>query len=227
MILKDIWWKNIFNSFDCHVLILQIARFWGPWVWKSMRVNGEEVHLCDYNPVMQGIMRVHTIQSIHYYCVIVCVLQYGWMISLCIVPMFVPIFGQLPTRTIPHRIFICPDEWFYWLVVVPVGNSWALFLSSGELSLVGSCPTTHLCQKWKLARARLCQKSNLASIQMVYKVGSIFHGTHSNCEIFLTIWRGLVSSVAAAGFTFWNALSHYRGKKESLLPHLSQLLSTT
>ena len=25
-------------------------------------------------------------------------------------------------------------------IVVPVGNGWALFLSGGELSLVGSCP---------------------------------------------------------------------------------------
>ena len=27
-------------------------------------------------------------------------------------------------------------------IVVPVGNSWALFLSGGELSPVGSCPRT-------------------------------------------------------------------------------------
>ena len=27
-------------------------------------------------------------------------------------------------------------------IVVPVGNGWALFLSGGELSLVGSCPRT-------------------------------------------------------------------------------------
>ena len=27
-------------------------------------------------------------------------------------------------------------------IVVPVGNGWALYLSSGELSLVGSCPRT-------------------------------------------------------------------------------------
>ena len=34
-----------------------------------MRVNGEEVHLCNYNPVMLGIMRGHTIESAHCYCV--------------------------------------------------------------------------------------------------------------------------------------------------------------
>ena len=39
-----------------------------------MRVYGEEVHLC--NPVMRGIMRVHTIQSSYYYCVIVRVLHH-------------------------------------------------------------------------------------------------------------------------------------------------------
>ena len=35
---------------------------------------------------------IHTIHSCHCYCVIVCVLQYGWMrmSSLCILPMFVP-----------------------------------------------------------------------------------------------------------------------------------------
>ena len=27
-------------------------------------------------------------------------------------------------------------------IVVPLGNGWALFLSGGELSLVGSCPRT-------------------------------------------------------------------------------------
>ena len=56
------------------------------------------------------------------------------------------ISGQLPTRTIPHCVYISPEVWFYWLVVVLVGvvlrivnlvgNSWALFLSGGA-----SCPT--------------------------------------------------------------------------------------
>ena len=67
--------------------------------------------------------------------------------------------GQLPTRTIPHRTGIGPDVWFYSVVVVlvcgelswwgivlgivvTVGNGWALFLSGGELSLVGSRPRT-------------------------------------------------------------------------------------
>ena len=36
--------------------------------------------------------------------------------------MFIIVSGQLPTRTIPHRICIGPDEWFYWLVVVLVGS---------------------------------------------------------------------------------------------------------
>ena len=65
---------------------------------------------------------------------------------------------ELPTRTIPHRTGIGPDEWLYsvgsgpsgelsWWgivlgIVVLVGNGWALFLSGGELSLVGSCPRT-------------------------------------------------------------------------------------
>ena len=31
--------------------------------------------------------------------------------------------GQLPTRTIPHCTGIGPDEWFYSVVVVLVGNS--------------------------------------------------------------------------------------------------------
>ena len=31
------------------------------------------------------------------------------------------ISGQLPNRTIPHRVGIGPDEWF-WLVVVLVGS---------------------------------------------------------------------------------------------------------
>ena len=48
----------------------------------------------------------------------------------------------LPTRTIPHCTGICPKEWFNWVVVVLVGNSWAVFLSCGELSPVGWCPTT-------------------------------------------------------------------------------------
>ena len=62
------------------------------------------------------------------------------------------ISGQLPTRTIPHRVDIGPDEWLYQLIlvwwgvvlgiVVLVGNSWALFLSGGESSPVGSCPRT-------------------------------------------------------------------------------------
>ena len=30
--------------------------------------------------------------------------------------------GQLPTRTIPHRTGIGPDEWFYSVVVVLVGS---------------------------------------------------------------------------------------------------------
>ena len=57
--------------------------------------------------------------------------------------------GQLPTRTIPHRTGIGPDECFlfrgsghsgelsWWgivlEIVVPVGNGWALFLSGGEI----------------------------------------------------------------------------------------------
>ena len=64
--------------------------------------------------------------------------------------------GQLlPTRTIPHCIGISPDEWYYWFVMVLVrlflgivalvGNSWALFLSGGELSPVRSCPRTGIC----------------------------------------------------------------------------------
>ena len=62
-----------FEQFACRVLILQISRlFYRPWVWKSMQVNGEEFHLCINNPVNLGIMRVHTIQSSHCYCVIVC-----------------------------------------------------------------------------------------------------------------------------------------------------------
>ena len=58
-----------------------------------------------------------------------------------------------PRRTIPHRTGFGPDEWFYSVVVVPVGelswwgivlgivvqvgNGWALFLSGGELSSWG------------------------------------------------------------------------------------------
>ena len=54
-----------------------------------MRANGEEVHLCNHNPTMLGIMRVHTIQSGHCYCVTVCV----WLNDVpldCSAPMFVP-----------------------------------------------------------------------------------------------------------------------------------------
>ena len=29
---------------------------------------------------------------------------------------------QLPTRTIPNRIGIGPDEWFYWIAAVLVGS---------------------------------------------------------------------------------------------------------
>ena len=32
------------------------------------------------------------------------------------------ISGQLPRRTIPHRTGFGPDEWFYSVVVVLVGN---------------------------------------------------------------------------------------------------------
>ena len=35
-------------------------------------------------------------------------------------PFFIS--GQLPTRTIPHRTGIGPDEWFYSVVVVLVGS---------------------------------------------------------------------------------------------------------
>ena len=55
--------------------------------------------------------------------------------------------GQLPTV----QTCMSPDEWCYWFgsgpgwgvvlgTVVLVGNSLALFLSSGELFPVGSCP---------------------------------------------------------------------------------------
>ena len=61
--------------------------------------------------------------------------------------LFVVVSGQLPTRTIPHRTGIGPDEWFYSVVVVLVGivlavnsprdhapncNGWALFVSGGN-----------------------------------------------------------------------------------------------
>ena len=69
-------------------------------------------------------------------------------------------FGQLPTRTIPHRTGIGPDEWLYSVVVVlvgscpgggggivlgivvPVGNGWALFFIRWGIVLGGSCPRT-------------------------------------------------------------------------------------
>ena len=63
-----------------------------------------------------------------------------------------PLVGQF-SRTVQC---IGHDEWFYSVVVIlvgscpggelvlgivgPLGNGWALFLSGGELSLVGSCP---------------------------------------------------------------------------------------
>ena len=36
---------------------------------------------------------------------------------------FFPYLDNSPTRTIPHKMTgIGPDEWFYWLVVVLMGN---------------------------------------------------------------------------------------------------------
>ena len=43
-----------------------------------------------YVVVLLRIMRVYRIQSGHCNCVIVCVLQYGWLSPLCIVPTYVP-----------------------------------------------------------------------------------------------------------------------------------------
>ena len=59
-------------------------------------------------------MRVITTQFSHYYCVIVCVLRYGWMISLCIVPIFVPKV-ELGEQRVKHynllKYSLCtPDE---------------------------------------------------------------------------------------------------------------------
>ena len=62
--------------------------------------------------------------------------------------MVVSVSGQLPNRTIPHRVDIGPYVYFYWLllvwwgvvlvesvvlgIMVLVDSSWALFLSGGE-----------------------------------------------------------------------------------------------
>ena len=72
--------------------------------------------------------------------------------------MFKILSRQLPTRTIPHRTGIGPDdlvlfcgsgpsgELSWWGIVlgivVLVSNGWALFLSSREMSLVECYPRT-------------------------------------------------------------------------------------
>ena len=86
------------------------------------------------------------------------------------------ISGQLPTRTLPHLTCIGPHECLYSVVVVQVGrcpggnsprkraimvlvgNGWALFLSGGEFSLVGSCPRTFIFNK---LQEKLVSRSNL------------------------------------------------------------------
>ena len=68
------------------------------------------------------------------------------------------IYMKYRIRTTPHQdnspsyrfwpwwVVLCcgsgPSGELSWWGMVPVGNGWALFLSGGELSLVGSCPRT-------------------------------------------------------------------------------------
>ena len=70
--------RHVTDSADCKIILSTLCL-------KSVRVNGEEVHIHDYNPATIGVMRVHIIQSGNCNCIIMCVLQYGWMSSLCIV----------------------------------------------------------------------------------------------------------------------------------------------
>ena len=50
-------------------------------------------------------------------------------------------------------------------IVVPVRNGWALFLSGGELSLVGSCPRTRIRHVWSRVKE---DKLNFITMKIIY-----------------------------------------------------------